>query len=180
MQQTQGWFGRMLILGLVAIVPILNFAIIGYLVELVRNVANGRDTPLPELKIGEQIGPGFMFFIVMLLLGLLGGVASAMLFVLGILLNIAMNVYFKPALALAAIEGNPWVMFQFQRVFKAIGKNFLPVILLVLMDIVLGIVAASGLIACFVGVLFTIPFAMHVSGHYLGQLGRIIREQETS
>lgn len=42
------WVSKLLIGTLVSLVPILNFAAYGYAADVTRDVANGRETPLPE------------------------------------------------------------------------------------------------------------------------------------
>lgn len=175
--KTNGWVGRMFLLGLLLLVPILDFFLIGYLVELARNVIQGRDEELPEIKIGPQFSTGIMFLLSLFAFGLLSAAASAVVMFLSFLVSLAMQLYLKPALAIAVAEDNPWAVFQFSRVFNALSKNFVTVLLLVLMDIVIGIVGALGLCALFVGVLFTLPYSMAVSWHLIGQLGRIIKSQ---
>jgi uncharacterized membrane protein YeaQ/YmgE (transglycosylase-associated protein family) len=46
--QDERWLSKSLIGAIVAAVPIVNFAWLGYLVDLVRNVMAGSTTPLPE------------------------------------------------------------------------------------------------------------------------------------
>jgi len=46
--QDKSWVTKFLIAALVSIVPILNFAWTGYIVELVKNVIDRKDEPLPE------------------------------------------------------------------------------------------------------------------------------------
>ncbi len=42
------WVSKLLIGTLVSLVPILNFAAVGYAADVTRDVAGGRETPLPE------------------------------------------------------------------------------------------------------------------------------------
>jgi hypothetical protein len=175
--KTDGWIGRMFLLGFLMLVPILNFFVIGYLVELARDVFHGRESELPEIKIGPQFSTGIMFLLALLIFGILSAVASFVVAFLSVFVSIAIQLYMKPALAIAVAEDNPWAVFQFSRAFNALSKNFVTVLLLVLMDMVIGIVGALGLCALLVGVLVTLPYSMTVSWHLTGQLGRIIKSQ---
>ena len=46
--EDQTWINKILIGALIGIVPILGFATIGYMIEVLRNNAEGRELPLPE------------------------------------------------------------------------------------------------------------------------------------
>jgi hypothetical protein len=172
-----GWVGRMFLLGLLCLVPIVQFFILGYFVELARNVARGEPDFLPDIKIGEQLVSGIMYLLAMLCFGLLAALASIVVIFFSFFVGIAVQLYLKPGLAIAVIEDSPWAVFQFSRVFNVLTKNFVPVLLLVLMDIVIGLISLAGLCACGVGVLVTAPYAMAVSWHLTGQLGRLIKSQ---
>lgn len=55
------WIVKVLIGSLLTLVPILNFAATGYMFEVVREVAAGRDTPLPEWNnFGDKLLRGFI------------------------------------------------------------------------------------------------------------------------
>ena len=72
------WFTKLLLGALVSIVPILNFAFIGYLTEILRRVPNNDQEPLPSW---DDFGKKFMDG---LLLALAGLVYSIPLLLLGI------------------------------------------------------------------------------------------------
>jgi hypothetical protein len=46
--QDKSWVSKFLLAALISIVPILNFAWVGYIVELVKNVIDRKEEPLPE------------------------------------------------------------------------------------------------------------------------------------
>jgi hypothetical protein len=56
--EDERWISKVLIGGLILLVPILNFAVFGYLVKVAQNVARGNQRPLPEW--GGQLGEHFM------------------------------------------------------------------------------------------------------------------------
>ena len=77
MFEDESWIKKILIGGIVSLVPIVNFAAMGYVVEVIRNVRDGRPTPLPEW---DQFGQmwmsglwlaiiGLVYFIPVLVLG---------------------------------------------------------------------------------------------------------------
>ncbi|HET9221192.1 MAG TPA: DUF4013 domain-containing protein [Roseiflexaceae bacterium] len=56
--EDERWISKVLIGGLVFIVPILNFAVFGYTLKVAQNVAQGNSRPLPEW--GGEFGDHFM------------------------------------------------------------------------------------------------------------------------
>ena len=54
----ESWVTKLLLGGILGIVPILHFVTIGYQLEVLKNVAHGQDLPLPEW--GEDFGGKFM------------------------------------------------------------------------------------------------------------------------
>lgn len=75
---SEGWKGRMLLLGLIGCVPILNFVVYGYGLNWSREVPFGAKSPMPrETVTGRNFEYGFYYFIVALVAGLAAGVASA-------------------------------------------------------------------------------------------------------
>ena len=62
------WFKKLGIGALISLVPILNFAWIGYIIEIVRNVSEGHDLPLPGWEnLGEKFKSGLIIFLVFFL-----------------------------------------------------------------------------------------------------------------
>lgn len=69
--EDQGWPTKLGLGALIALVPILNFALFGYGVEHLRNTANGRDVPLPSWdNLGEKFMDGLKLFVVNFILAL--------------------------------------------------------------------------------------------------------------
>lgn len=78
--QTKGWFGKVLLLGLVGCVPILNFYVNGYAMRWSRELFLGKVAPMPERIFGNRMFVnGFFAFIIGLLLSIVGGLCSALL-----------------------------------------------------------------------------------------------------
>lgn len=50
--EDENWLKQLLIGGLVFFIPIVNFAALGYMIAVIRNVRDGRDIPLPEWGTG--------------------------------------------------------------------------------------------------------------------------------
>jgi len=61
----ESWITKILIGGILGIIPIVNFAVIGYMVEALRNVAQEMERPLPEWSgFGEKFVKGLMVLII--------------------------------------------------------------------------------------------------------------------
>ena len=58
------WIKKVLIGGIVSIIPIVNFAAIGYMVTTLKNVTDGQPQPLPEWgNFGEHLMKGLYVFV---------------------------------------------------------------------------------------------------------------------
>ncbi len=69
--EDQNWLSKLGIGALIALVPILNFALSGYAIEHLKNTSNGMDVPLPPWdNLGEKFMDGLKLFVATLILGL--------------------------------------------------------------------------------------------------------------
>lgn len=77
---TTGWFKKILLLGLIMCVPILNFYVIGYCMRWGRQLVLGKIESMPE-KIFEEgnFSQGFYGFVWLFVLGLVCGIASSII-----------------------------------------------------------------------------------------------------
>ncbi|HEX5692874.1 MAG TPA: DUF4013 domain-containing protein, partial [Roseiflexaceae bacterium] len=66
--EDERWISKVLIGGLILIVPILNFAAFGYLVKIAQNVAQRNPRPLPEWsgQLGDHFMRGLNVFVIYL------------------------------------------------------------------------------------------------------------------
>jgi len=80
------WLVRILIGGLLSIVPILNFVVYGYMLQVLRNVAGGQELPLPTWDgFGEKFMKGLM-------LAIASFIYSLPLIILGVIVSIVMAI----------------------------------------------------------------------------------------
>lgn len=75
---TPHYVSRLLVLGLIMCVPILNFVVAGYLLRWSREVPFGVRTPLPQQMVtGKNFEFGFYAFVLALVVSLVGSVVGA-------------------------------------------------------------------------------------------------------
>lgn len=195
MFQDEGWVKKILIGGVVLLVPIVNFAAIGYLIQIIRNVRAGQPLPLPEWdEFGRYFKDGLWIFLIFLVWSIpiivvacLNGVGAAalaenedMASVYGIVSACLSCVMALWGLVIAAVSpailvryaevGEFMVGFRFSEILSVITANVGNYVIVVLLIWVASLIASLGVILCVVGVIFTQFWAYLVTGNLLGQL----------
>lgn len=202
MFEDESWIKKILIGGIVSLVPIVNFAAMGYVVEVIRNVRDGRPTPLPEWdQFGQMWMSGLWLFVIFLvysipiiILACISGIATAALGtalegasadavggamgIISICLSFLMGLWglvigvLSPAIVIRFAETGQFnSAFQFGEVLNVVKANVGSyVIVLILLWVAIYIISPLGLIACVVGIIFTIFYAYLIAGNLLGQL----------
>lgn len=100
--QTKGWFGKILLLGLVSCVPILNFFVLGYAMRWSRQLFLGKVEPMPQQIFGNRMFVnGFFAFVFSLVLGICVGICG---FILEFIPILGMIAYLALALLVSAFE----------------------------------------------------------------------------
>jgi hypothetical protein len=193
------WVSKVLATAIISIIPIVNFALYGWIVELVDNVINGYENPMPGWDdFGEKFSAGLTYFIAALIynlpiiliscvLGFIGGLfegsgaGEAIIASLVCVMTIGIFAYVI-ATSLALFIG--MVRYTRDRSLNAylrfrenlqIGMDNLgTLITLVLLSIVAGIVIGLfAWIPC-IGWLAAIALGTPVYGHLQGQAAREI------
>lgn len=177
--KTTDWLKKYAILLLLSLVPILNFVTLGYYVQLINNASQGMDSELPEIDVKNQFISGALFVLALFLFMIPASiifvtlfffakipVVNVFAFIFIILYWLILATYLTGAFVLAAMEGNPWVIFRFQQCTMAIQNCLFEVILVGI------ILTALGTLSNFI---ITIPLFYLCGGHLAGQLGRILR-----
>ena len=190
------WVTKVLLGGLIMLVPILNFATFGYMLKTARNVAYGNPQPLPEWN--DDFGDTFMrglyaivinlvYFIPYILVaivfscipGILGVGGDSGEAIAGILALCFIPIYLIAALASALLAYAGFARYvvtdslsealKVGEVISTVRSNPKPWIMLLLVIFLASLVGMLGVIGCFIGVFFTLFYAYCVMGHLLGQ-----------
>ncbi len=196
------WVTKVLIGGVMSLLsPLLIgvFFLAGYSVDLIKNVMNDVDPPLPKWEnLGDKAVKGIKLTIVFLVWaipiiavsilsalfsiivssngGEIEGVAAAISFcfgcinfILGILLALVSPAIYVRFAQTEQISSG----FQFGEILAFTQRNLGDIIVALLISIVASIVAAiAGTILCLIGLLFTMFWASLVQTHLFGQIGR--------
>lgn len=184
-----------ILIGIVLFLPIG-----GYMIEVLKNVRDGRATPLPEWSdFGGLFMTGLfvtlialVYYIPVIVLACGAGLvqalpglaeidsdAAGMVAFLAICLNcvqfivaIAVAFVMPAAIIRYAQYGTFGSAFQFGEIFSFISGNIGDYIIVFLLNWVAGLVAGFGLILCFIGIFFTLFWSYLVAGNLYGQLAR--------
>ena len=199
--------GLILLFGLVfsiVLVGLVAFLILsGYVVAIARNVAQGRDVPLPRWEnMGEMLVDGLRvtvatvvwslpvlflllpLFVLTLLVPADSDVWGAVLAILFICLGLPAILYgvfvalISPVLMWQiAAERRVAAALNVGRVWQIFTAHLGKVILIAIVLWVTNLLATLvGLLICGVGILLTSVWYLWVEGHLVGQLGRLVQE----
>lgn len=203
MFKDEDWIKKILIGGVVGIIPIVNFAAIGYMIQIIRNVRDGQALPLPEWdEFGKYFVDGLWIFLIFLVWAIpiifvacLQGIGTAVLAeasedaanAFGVISACFSCVIVLWALVIAAVSpailvrytevGEFMAGFQFSEILNIIRANVGNYIIVILLIWVAGLIASFGVILCLIGVIFTEFWSYLVAGNLLGQLAA--QEQST-
>jgi hypothetical protein len=195
--EDQRWLSKVAIGGLVALVPILNFAALGYMLKVAENVARGSATPLPEWnEFGDHFMRGLyavvislVYFIPYILLVIVfscitaaaggsgnsnsaqaaAGLLSCLLVPVYLIVAFACALFAYAGMARYVATNTLSEAFKFGDVFAMVRNRPGAWGMLLLVIILAGIVGGLGVIACGIGVIFTAFYSYLVMGHALGQ-----------
>lgn len=190
-----GWIVKLLIFAVCTMVPIVNFAAFGYMLEAVRRVARGDEATLPEWdNFGGYFVDGLRVFVTMLVYaipliavivvsigmalaasGSRGGEAAG-----GIVMILAQlfQIFWQfliwvvwPAMIVSLAFNAGWgAGFNFGGMMGTITRNAGNYVMVLVMTIGFGIFGMLGILACGVGLLITLPWAQLSMAHLFGQL----------
>ncbi|HEU0025651.1 MAG TPA: DUF4013 domain-containing protein [Ktedonobacterales bacterium] len=191
--RSRNWFGRLAVGALcvlffwVFLIP--AFILLGYFVETARAISRGERELPPWTNIGQKLSDGFILAVVLFIWNLPGSILSssagswqcvgsscsyvpsalAPLAPLGGLYSLLLGLL-TAAIWSQFLDGGFAAAFDFRAIFRRAGLHPGMTVLVWLMVIVVGIIAAiAGVLLIVIGLLFTIPYAMAVSSHLYAQ-----------
>jgi hypothetical protein len=198
----EDWIQKVLIGGILGLIPVVNLIVLGYGLKVLKNVADGVEHPLPDwTDFGDYFVQGLMSFLGCLIwaapLIVLGILSSAIRWATGYdlrsdqsawyysgqaciwgmeclsgLYGLFLGIVLPAAITEYAINSEFGAFFQFGEIFKYIKANLGNYVIALLLIAVAQFISGFGLILCCVGVVFTEFWATVVGGHLLGQVYR--------
>lgn len=197
----RSWVSKVLIGGLLSITVVMLPSMFGYLIDLARRVRDGAETPLPEWgeDFGGRWLRGFSVVVIFFIWGLIVmipflcisiasgavamggqsdganaaaslGVAAAycIMIPLALLLSLA-----QPAILVHYINRGTFSSgFEVGAIWRLMGRNWGQYLIVFLLFLVTHFIGQLGFALCFIGVIFTLPYAYLVQAHLVGQLAR--------
>jgi hypothetical protein len=190
-----------MLLSIIVIGLVGYILLFGYYLEVMRRVHAGMATPLPDWNdLGSYITRGFMAsigtlvwlvpFVAVATCGFAAGASmnddagSSLILATScflVPLSIALGVLILPVvIARYAVTGDFGAMFQFGAIFSEVQRGFVPLLITFVMSLVVYFVAYIGLIACFIGIAFTLHYAYLVHAYLIGDMYRQAAGGETT
>jgi hypothetical protein len=189
------WLKKIGLIALISIIPILGWIILaGYSIEVARRVIRQDFTPLPDLDFAANsadgvkvLGIAFVYSIPIWILlapvmivasvfgdqgsGAEGIIAFTSLCCSGLIViySFLMAFVVPASYGVLAATGSLGAALRFREVIGLVRASPGSYLIVLLGVIVTGFVAQLGVIACAIGVIFTMAYAMAVNGHLYGQ-----------
>lgn len=195
----EDWIKKIGVGGLISLIPVIGiFLVVGWGVEVTKRVIRDDAETLPDWSdFGGYLTRGFLVFLVAfvyMLPVILIQVCSSIPFLfenvdetlttiftivtvcfgcLTILYSIAAYLVLPAAVANYAATGEIGAAFKLGEIFKMVRENIGTYALVLLGGIIASLVSSLGVIACAIGVLFTMVYAMAINGHLWGQAYKV-------
>jgi len=174
--QDPGWFSKMVVQGLIFIIPIVGWiALAGWLVLTIDNYRAGRRELPPA---GFHLERGIALFVVLLVYGIVIAIPITVLYTVGGaghngavsalagLINLALTLLFAfiaPSLILHTYRGGFNGGFDVNAVWETATANTSNTVIAGLLVYVARLVGGIGFLLCCVGALFTIPYSTAIT-----------------
>ena len=198
----EDWLRKVLINGLIGLIPVVGqIYLVGWCLEVARQVALDQYTVLPEMDFGLYLRRGFQIFVAglvyslpvwilvlpMVLIPILGatmtidedtlaafmGISSLCCSGLIIVYAIFLGLIMQVVYAHVAVEDSLKAAFEFAEIFRLFKAAIGPWLLAFVGVMIAGFAASLiGSIACGIGIVFTMAIYFPVMGHLYGQAYR--------
>lgn len=194
--EDKNWLSKLLIAGLISLIPIIGqFYLLGWMVEIIRRVRAGRTDILPTTHFAYFLTLGLKAFVVCLIYSLplifVTGIVSVIRgnssyegssvtivvtnygffgSMISLLVQIAVAFFSTYGFIKLAETDQIGACLNIKDGFNTIKENLTAFIIVELLSLAAGIISSAGLILCFIGIIFTMPYGTAISGHLLGQL----------
>lgn len=191
----KGWLSKMIVgglmlLGSIFILPAYIF--LGYLLEIIRGVMEGKDAKLPEwTALGRKLKDGFLLWSVLVLYGIpllfiisallasftltqgtLRAVAAAAFALLALLYCFFLFMMIIPLMVIISWTGSLTAAVKPANGLAMIRADKRGFMSLALSGIYFWFIAGLGLFICLVGFFITMPWASYAFSNLIGQWGR--------
>lgn len=197
----EDWLQKLLIGGLLSLIPIVGqIWALGYVTLVLKNIIEGRESPLPELieDFGDKLIQGLLvtvitivYFLPLILIAAIVGttigivasasdaeVAGALAAIMGsclglvlLALGIAAGLFVPYAWSNYAVSGQFGDAFKLSEIFAMVKANLGQTLLALLVIVLLSMIASSvGSAACGIGMAFTTFYTQLVTSFIYGKL----------
>ncbi len=150
--------------------------IFGYLLELAKNSAEGKELPLPEWdRLGDKFVRGLIYVIIVTIYSIPGIILSfipCVKYCFGPLYFLALAFVLPYITIKYAQTGNFEDVFRFNEIIDFVKANLSNLVIVVLLTIALSIIATFGVLALVVGIFFTMFWADLAIYYLYGQVYR--------
>lgn len=195
--EDQDWLKKVGIAALIFLIPLVGQIIVGgWALEITRRVIRRDPAPLPDwTDFGDYVMKGLQVFVIgfayslpiilvsicqqaVNFVGMDSGDDAVMTGVLVVVIclscviflyGIFMGLVLPAALGNFAAKGEFGAAFRFGEVFGLVRAAPVAYLLVLLGSFVSGLIAMLGLIACIIGILATLAYAMAINAHLQGQ-----------
>ena len=195
--QAKNWASKLLIAGLISLIPIVGqFYLLGWVVEIVRRVKAGRVDVLPTTHFSYFLTLGLKMFVVSLIYSIPVVILSCIITlingraeyadgsltvaiytsmgcfgsILTFVINCVVALLGTYGMIKLAQTDQIKACLDFGDAYRTIKANISAFIIVGLLSIVAGLIESAGLILCFIGIIFTVPYGTAIVGHLVGQL----------
>lgn len=155
--QDPNWTKKILMGGLVTLscmVFVGIFVLAGYSKRLFLTLIKDENALIPDIDFGADLSEGLGVVAVGFCWGL-GLMVLCLIPILGWMVGIAASIFMPAVMMRYFVTGRFGAAFEFKEIIEFIKPNMTNLLLVFAIGMLAGIVAQMGVIACFVGVLFT-------------------------